>query len=180
MVINNSKQHIALSKRITIVLFAVFVLATSLCLMACKASEDTDYAFSCTLMIECRTIYDNLDKLDRSKFEILPEDGVILGKCEVGFNEGDSVYDVLQRELRKRGIHMEANYTPIYDSAYIEGISNFYEFDCGELSGWTYCVNGIFPNVGCSSWNLSEGDEIEWHYTCDLGRDVGADISGVE
>lgn len=69
---------------------------------------------------------------------------------------------------------MEASYAPVYDSAYIEGIANLYEFDCGSLSGWTYCVNGVFPNYGCSNFKLSDGDEIEFHYSCDLGRDVGA------
>ena len=63
--------------------------------------------------------------------------------------------------------------TPIYNSAYIEGIANLYEFDCGELSGWMYKVNGWFPNYGCSRYRLTEGDVVEWVYTCDLGNDVG-------
>ena len=61
----------------------------------------------------------------------------------------------------------------MYNSAYIEGINNLYEFDCGELSGWMYKVNGWFPNYGCSRYQLKEGDVIEWVYTCDLGVDVG-------
>lgn len=66
-----------------------------------------------------------------------------------------------------------ATNTPIYNSAYIEGIGNLYEFDCGELSGWMYKVNGWFPNYGCSRYRLKSGDRVEWVYTCDLGRDVG-------
>ena len=68
---------------------------------------------------------------------------------------------------------MEFRSTPFYDSAYIMGINNIYEFDAGELSGWTYKVNGWYPNYGCSRYQLQPGDEIEWHYTCDLGRDLG-------
>ena len=68
---------------------------------------------------------------------------------------------------------MEFSVTPIYDSAYIEGIANLYEFDCGELSGWMYRVNGWFPNYGCSRYVLQDGDTVEWLYTCDLGEDVG-------
>ena len=56
---------------------------------------------------------------------------------------------------------------------YIEGIHNLYEFDCGDLSGWMYKVNGWFPNYGCSRYQLKQGDVIEWVYTCDLGKDVG-------
>ena len=40
-----------------------------------------------------------------------------------------------------------------------------------------YRVNGEFPNKGCSDYKLSDGDFIEWVYTCDLGRDVGCDFN---
>lgn len=70
---------------------------------------------------------------------------------------------------------MEASYTPLYDAYYIEGINQLYEFDCGSLSGWTYKVNGIAPNYGCSKYEISDGDDIVWSYTCNLGVDVGAE-----
>lgn len=68
---------------------------------------------------------------------------------------------------------MEFSNTPMYNSAYIEGINNLYEFDCGELSGWAYKVNQWFPNYGASRYLLKDGDVIEWLYTCDLGTDIG-------
>ena len=68
---------------------------------------------------------------------------------------------------------MEASWTPIYNSAYIEGIHNLYEFDCGNLSGWMYRVNGWYPNYGCSRYQLENGDVVEWRFTCDLGKDIG-------
>ena len=68
---------------------------------------------------------------------------------------------------------MEFENPPIYNSAYIEGIHNLYEFDVGELSGWMYSVNGWYPNYGCSRYALKDGDVVEWRYTCDLGFDVG-------
>jgi hypothetical protein len=85
------------------------------------------------------------------------------------------VFNVLQREMRRNKIHMEFVNTPIYNSAYIEGINNLYEFDVGELSGWMYEVNGWYPNYGCSRYQCKPGDVIEWNYTCDLGRDLGQD-----
>ena len=63
--------------------------------------------------------------------------------------------------------------TPIYNSAYIEGIANLYEFDVGNESGWMFRVNDWFPNYGCSRYVLKDGDTVEWVYTCDLGKDVG-------
>ncbi len=110
----------------------------------------------------------------RSGLEVyVPADGVILPTTQVTFSEGETVFDVLKRVCSAAGIQIEYSYTPIYGSYYIEGINNLYEFDCGSLSGWEYKVNGWFPNYGCSSYTLADGDVIVWCYTCDLGHDVG-------
>ena len=139
--------------------------------------EDQDInkgkVLSCTFSIECSTILNNLSMLDPYKLELLPSNGIILAKTTVTFYEGESVFDVLQRLCREKNIHMEAAWTPIYNSAYVEGIHNLYEFDCGALSGWMYCVNGWYPNYGCSRYQLKDGDVVQWRYTCDLGNDVG-------
>ena len=129
--------------------------------------------YTCTFSIECSTILNNLDQLEPDKLEMVPSGGVILSKTTVTFYEGESVYDVLQRLCKEKGIHMESSWTPIYNSAYIEGIHNLYEFDCGHLSGWMYRVNGWYPNYGCSRYQLKDGDVVEWRYTCDLGNDIG-------
>ena len=134
---------------------------------------DTKKTYTCTFSIECSTILNNLDQLDPDKLEMVPSNGVILASTKVAFYEGESVFDVLQRVCKDNGIHMEASWTPIYNSAYIEGIHNLYEFDCGNLSGWMYRVNGWYPNYGCSRYQLQQGDVVEWRYTCDLGNDIG-------
>lgn len=139
--------------------------------------EDPDKGdgnLSCVLSISCETLVDN-DALQKNKRGLVPEDGYILVPEEVGFTEGETVFDVLYRETRERKIHMEYEKTPAYNSIYIEGIGNLYEFDAGPESGWMYRVNGVFPNYGCSAITVSDGDEVEWLYTCDLGRDVGCE-----
>ena len=133
----------------------------------------SDVAYTCTISISCATILDHMDWLEPEKVELVPEDGWILEPTEVTFYEGESVFNVLQRTCKQEGIHMEFENTPMYNSAYIEGIHNLYEFDCGELSGWMYKVNEWFPNYGCSRYQLRDGDVICWEYTCDLGVDVG-------
>ena len=133
--------------------------------------------YTCTLSVRCDTILQNPALLDKEKTDIVPNDGVIFAEKSVIFYEGESVFDLLLREMKKNKIHMEFANTPIYNSAYIEGIANLYEFDCGELSGWMYKVNGWFPNYGCSRYELKDGDKVEWVYTCDLGKDVGGDYS---
>ena len=134
--------------------------------------------YTCTFSIECSTILNNLSDLDPDKLELIPSDGVILAPVTVTFYEGESVYDVLQRVCREYNIHLEFSWTPVYNSAYIEGIHNLYEFDCGALSGWMYRVDGWYPNYGCSRYQLADGEVVEWRYTCDLGQDVGCDWMG--
>jgi len=134
---------------------------------------DKEKTYTCTFSIECSTILNNLSMLDPDKLEMVPSGGVILKKTTVTFYEGESVFDVLQRLCKEKDIHMESSWTPIYNSAYIEGIHNLYEFDCGALSGWMYKVNGWYPNYGCSRYHLKDGDVVEWRYTCDLGNDIG-------
>ena len=129
--------------------------------------------YTCTFSIECSTILNNLSMLEPDKLEMVPSGGVILKKTTVTFYEGESVFDVLQRVCKEKGIHLESSWTPIYNSAYIEGIHNLYEFDCGSLSGWMYKVNGWYPNYGCSRYQLKDGDVVEWRFTCDLGNDIG-------
>lgn len=132
-----------------------------------------DAEYTCTLSISCATILDNMDLCDPEKRELVPEDGWILKPTVVTFYEGESVFNVLQRTCKQQKIHMEFVNTPAYNSAYIEGIHNLYEFDVGNLSGWMYKVNDWFPNYGCSRYALKDGDIVEWVYTCDLGYDVG-------
>jgi hypothetical protein len=128
---------------------------------------------SVTLRIDCFTLLDRMDDLAKGK-EGLAGNGIIMEERKVRFDEGETVFDVLRRETSKDGIHMEFSVSPVYGSAYIEGIQNLYEFDCGPLSGWMYNVNGWYPNYGCSQYTLKEGDVIQWRYTCDLGTDLGA------
>ncbi|MDR1571410.1 MAG: DUF4430 domain-containing protein [Clostridiales Family XIII bacterium] len=135
----------------------------------------TDGELSATLTVRCDTILGNMGLLAEEKWGLVPADGVILPTTEIVFYEGESVFNVLQREMKRARIHMEFMNTPIYNSAYIEGINNIYEFDVGELSGWMYQVNGWYPNYGSSRYQLKDGDAVEWHFTCDLGRDLGVD-----
>ncbi len=130
---------------------------------------------TCTIKIVCDTILDNKEDFTPGKEGYVPSSGVILGTTEVEFTDGETVFDVLQRACDKNGIQIEYSYTPIYESYYIEGMNHIYEFDCGPESGWMYKVNGWFPNYGCSSYYVEEGDSIVWCYSC---KGLGADVGG--
>lgn len=145
-----------------------------------EAPEEAYSGPSCTLSVRCDSIFKSKHKPSPETLALLPEDGIILPECKVMLEDGDTVFDVLLRELKKRRIHLEFENTPMYNSAYIEGINNLYEFDCGELSGWLFSVNGEFFGQGSSTLKLKDGDSVLWVYSCDLGRDVGGYVLGAE
>lgn len=88
---------------------------------------------------------------------------------KVVVKDGQTVMDVLSDYCRDNGIQVG-----IRGGTYVAGINNLYEFDKGAQSGWLYRVNGVFPNYGAAQYTLQVGDTIEWMYTEDMGKDVGA------
>ena len=124
-------------------------------------------------MISCANALNHPGDLDEEIMEILPADGWLLKPEQFEFTEGESVYDLMVRVCRERKIHFDTTFTPIYNSAYVKGIGNLYEFDCGENSGWMYRVNDWFPNYGVSRYVLKNGDTVSFLYSCDGGFDVG-------
>ena len=105
---------------------------------------------------------------------------MILPVTEYVLRPGDTVFDILNRAVRYNKIQMEYQGADqnSYGSVYVQGIHYLYEFSCGPLSGWMYRVDGEYPNYGCSKYTLKDGQNIEWVYTCDLGRDVGCEWVG--
>jgi len=130
------------------------------CLFGCTQPEEKSEN-SCTVTIRCDSVLENMELLAEEKHELIPEDGIMLKK-EVGFSEGENVLEVLKRALQEEKIHFEVS----SDDTYIKGIGNLYGFDCGPESGWLYEVNGASPEVGCKDYILSDGDLVEWIYTC--------------
>ena len=124
-----------------------------------------------TIAISCKTAINNgLNK--KPGFSHLPSNGIILQNMKVEFSEGDTVFDILVKVTRKKGIHME--YRGSGSNTYIEGIYNLYEFDGGSNSGWMYSVNGVYPNYGVGAYKVKSSDVIKFNYTCNLGADLGA------
>lgn len=139
--------------------------------------QDTngDGKLTCTLEIRCDVLLDNMDLVPKEKHSLVPENGELLGVTEIEFKGGESVFDVFRKLLREKKLHFEYVDASAYNSVYIEGIGNLYEYDCGPQSGWMYSVNGVHPGLGCSAYTLADGDVIVFSYTCDLGADLGAE-----
>ena len=150
----------------------LILLVLVLCLSFLSCGKAEAGAYSCTLSVRCDNAVAAADTLAPETAAILPADGVLLADTAVAFADGETVFDVLLRAARTAGLHLEFEKTPLYGGVYIEGIGNLYAFDGGDLSGWVYAVNGVFPEVSASAYVLADGDTVEWIYTCDLGRDA--------
>ena len=135
-----------------------------------KVTKDYFYVY---LSIDCETILDHMDELTEGLDKYVG-DGIILKKTKVKCYKGESVWDVLSRECKAREINLESEDAPAFGTVYIKSINNIGEYDCGELSGWNYCVDGWYPNYGVSRYVLKKSEYIRLRYTCDLGRDIGS------
>lgn len=99
---------------------------------------------------------------------------VPLGATQVTMNDGETVLDALNRITKEKGIHRDV--TGGGSSAYVKGLANVYEFDRGQGSGWMYRINGVFPDRGVGAVKIQPGDNIEFLYTLDLGKDLNANL----
>lgn len=136
-----------------------------------EQTQSADPPNICSFVIDCSNALSS-DKLSDSLRRVLPTDGIIYSSTSVEFSDGETVFDILSRITRDSGIPMEFSSSPVYGSKYIEGINSLYEFECGELSGWQYKVNEVFPNYGCDAYTVHSGDNIGFYYTTDLGEDL--------
>lgn len=147
------------------ILFVVFTnFQTTADYYNTNQAEKKNAVGTVTLCIRCDEI------VGKSDSQFIPKDGVILNKTEFEIEKDDTVYDILVEATRKNGIQMEKRGAD--NMVYISGINYLYELDFGDMSGWIYHVNDEEPLVGCGEYKLSDGDNIEWLYTCDLGKDL--------
>lgn len=116
-----------------------------------------------TVSIRCDTI------VGKSEADYIPDNGIILNDS-FAIEENETAFDILVEAAKKHSIQLD--YSGAAEIVYISGINYIYEFDYGDLSGWMYLVNGEKPSVGCDGYILSDGDSIEWLYTCEMGNDL--------
>ena len=122
-----------------------------------------------TLTIRCDEVVGKTDAA------YIPDDGVILEVTELAIEDGDTVFDILIKAAQARKLSVVSSGAG--GAVYVEGIAHLYEFAFGDLSGWVYDVNGTSPSIGCGEYALSDGDVIEWHYSCDKEKDAaGANV----
>ncbi|MBR5533976.1 MAG: S-layer homology domain-containing protein, partial [Ruminiclostridium sp.] len=113
--------------------------------------------------------------------------GTIIPATQVPYTTGDTIASVTLRLLD--AMDFTASYEGSQTSGfYLEAIGNFIhkntyyasfgEFDAGVGSGWMITWNNWFIDQGASEFTVKNGDVIRWQYTCQLGKDIGQDMSG--
>ena len=102
--------------------------------------------------------------------EKFPADGCILPLTEFSIAENENALELLYDAVKAYRLQVEVDGVSgdTVETAYVRGIASLYEFDFGDLSGWTYTVNGERPPVGCGAYTLHDGDAVAWLYTIDL------------
>ena len=166
-------------KKRIIISVAVAVVIVILCLSIFKISSVEKYhdvesplwesGPGAELVVDCRAAVDNWDMLDEELKDekYVPASGYILEPAKLQLQEGDTAYDLLVRTARYYEMPLDAlgaDENP-FGGVYIKGINHLYEGSCGDMSGWMFTVNGEFPEVGCDSYEVKDGDIICFEYS---------------
>ncbi len=157
------------TSKILLIIFIVLAILLGAYFVLNSNENKTDAPYTCSLTVACDAILENMDAFPGEKYELVL-DPTIYKSETVGFYEGETVYDVLERELKNARIHMDVVRGT---TVYVKGIKNIYEGDCGSLSGWLFLVNGEYATADAGSTILKENDAISFVYTCDGGEDIG-------
>lgn len=127
------------------------------------------------ITIECKTAAEkkSTGELKDAVEAVIPSDGIILPETEVKLKNGDTVLSLLLRTCKEKKIHTSYQGETSIGTAYVDGIGNLFEKDCGKKSGWMYTVDGDLPMLGVDEFDLKGGENIVFMYTCNNGKDVG-------
>jgi len=97
---------------------------------------------------------------------------VILQQSDIPIKNKDTVIQVIKRVTATKRVAL--SYQGSSRTAYVRGIDGLFEFDKGSGSGWLYSVNHKFPGISCGKYTVKNGDNIQWLYTENLGKDRNA------
>lgn len=118
-----------------------------------------------------------IPRLDTAQISVTGDTqrGVILADAPWSWSEECSVMDALKGVLQREGVSYDIQ------GDYVRSIDGLRERKPGyPLSGWLFRVNHSFPNSSASSTYLENGDQVDWLYTLDGGKDVGLPLPLVE
>ena len=100
--------------------------------------------------------------------------GYEVRKKPVEWQRGDTAYSVLVRGLGESNVRARDTNMGVYVEALRINGKWEGEFDHGPDSGWMINVDGYYIPVSAGYYRVEPGDEVNWRYTTNLGKDLGA------
>ena len=117
---------------------------------------------TCTIGVSVQPALDNLDLMTEESLDLLPESGWMLAPTEVTVSEGATCLEVLQQASKDGGIPVVTSGEP----AFVESIGGLNNGDGGDVSGWTYTLNGEQLMVSAAVQEVQDGDEVIFSFVC--------------
>ena len=93
---------------------------------------------------------------------IAPNDGVILPATDVEISDGDTVYTLLDRVCKDKGITLDV--IEDGDGVFVNGIEGIVCFADGSSRAWDFTVNGRSTGRDSANSPIKGGDVIVWRY----------------
>ena len=93
---------------------------------------------------------------------IVPNDGVILAATDVEISDGDTVYTLLERVCKDKGIALDA--AEEGEGVFVNGIDGVVCFADGSSYVWDFTVNGESTGRDSANSPIKGGDVIVWRY----------------
>lgn len=97
---------------------------------------------------------------------------VILPEIDVPITPSESVLDMSLRVFDQFNIPYEI--AGFGKDTYILAIGDISQYEEGPQSRWLYNVDGIYPTMSPAEYVLPADARVEWIYTIDGGKDIGA------
>ena len=129
---------------------------------ATSGSTPAGESVVCTVGVSVQPALDNIDMMKEESLALLPENGWMLAPTEVTLWEGATCLEVLQQASKDGGIPVVTSGEP----PFVEAIGGLTNGDGGEVSGWTYTLNGEQLMVSAAIQEVQEGDEVVFSFAC--------------
>lgn len=117
---------------------------------------------TCTVAVSCQTVWENTDLVEQATLDLLPEDGWMIRETELTVPEGTTVLETLQWAAQEADLAVVTSGAP----AFVERVGDLANGDAGDVSGWTYTVNGEAIMESAAVQTVSEGDQVIWSFVC--------------
>lgn len=165
------ENKIKTKKRNKKIIIAVFLIIVAIGIISGIKTGKLGPEKKVNIEIRCDQLSEDMNALkDPALKKYIPKDGTILNETEVKIKKGESAFDVTEKVCKEKNIHLDANYSPVYESHYVKGLGYLYEFSAGKNSGWMYKINGESPNYGSDKIKLKGGEKILWYYSIDYQK----------